>query len=75
MFDRFLRSLLVLALVGGSMISSAPADDRAASQPLREEMWALMTPLPMFAYVVRPVANCWLDGGMTARGARCGAKL
>ena len=57
MFDRFLRSLLVLVLVSGASVSSAPADDRAALQPLREEMWVLMTPLPMFAYVVRPAGG------------------
>jgi dienelactone hydrolase len=57
MFDRFLRSLLVLALVSGATISSAWADDRAALQPLREEMWVLMTPLPMFALVIRPVGG------------------
>src|SRR5258705_6352213 len=28
-----------------------------AVQELREETWALMTPLPMFAYVVRPVGG------------------
>jgi hypothetical protein len=57
MFDRFLRSLLVLALVSATMAASASADDRAALQPLREEMWVLMTLLPMFALVVRPVGG------------------
>ena len=55
MLNRLLRIPLVLALVGAAIGSSASADDRAAAQPLREEVWALMTPLPMFAYVVRPV--------------------
>jgi dienelactone hydrolase len=53
----FLRIfLLVLACVMG-IVSSAPAADRLAVQELREETWALMTPLPMFAYVVRPVGG------------------
>ena len=55
MLNRLLRIPLVLALVGAAIGSSASADDRAAAQPLREEVWGLMTPWPMFAYVVRPV--------------------
>jgi dienelactone hydrolase len=31
--------------------------DRPAGQQLREETWALMTPLPVLAYVVRPVGE------------------
>jgi dienelactone hydrolase len=55
MLSRLLRIPLVLALVGAAIGSSASADDRAAARPLREEVWGLMTPWPMFAYVVRPV--------------------
>ena len=47
---------LVLACVA-AIVSSASAADRPAVQQLREEIWALMTPLPMFAYVVRPVGG------------------
>jgi dienelactone hydrolase len=47
---------LVLACVA-AIVSSASAADRPAEQQLREETWALMTPLPMFAYVVRPVGG------------------
>jgi hypothetical protein len=43
---RFFCEFLVLALVGAAIGSSASADDRAAAQPLREEVWGLMTPLP-----------------------------
>ena len=50
------RLFLVLAFMGATTLT-APADDRAGGQQLREETWALMTPLPMFAYVVRPVAG------------------
>ena len=53
----FLRIIsLVLACVA-AIVSSASAADRPAVQELREETWALMTPLPMFAYVVRPVGG------------------
>jgi dienelactone hydrolase len=47
---------LVLACVA-AIVSSASAEDRPAVQELREETWALMTPVPMLAYVVRPVAG------------------
>ena len=49
------RLFLVFAFM--SAATTALADDRAGGQPLREETWALMTPLPMFAYVVRPVGG------------------
>jgi len=53
----FLRIVsLVLACVA-AIVSSDSAADRPAVQELREETWALMTPLPMFAYVVRPVGG------------------
>ena len=47
---------LVLACVAAT-VSSAWAADRPAVQEVREETWALMTPLPIFAYVVRPVGG------------------
>jgi len=57
MYGDFLRIIsLVLACVA-AIVSSASAADRPAVEQLREEMWALMTPLPMFAYVVRPVGG------------------
>jgi hypothetical protein len=53
----FLRiTSLALACVA-AIVSSASAADRPAVQQLREETWALMTPLPMLAYVVRPVVG------------------
>src|SRR5262245_61289996 len=57
MLAHLLRIHLVLALMGATIVSSASAEDRGTVQPLREEIWALMTPLPMFAYVVRPVGG------------------
>ena len=47
---------LVLACVA-AIASSASAADRPPVQEVREETWALMTPLPVFAYVVRPVGG------------------
>jgi dienelactone hydrolase len=53
----FLRTIsLVLACVA-AIVSSASAADTPAVQQLREETWALMTPLPMLAYVVRPIVE------------------
>ncbi|WP_424630955.1 alpha/beta hydrolase family protein [Bradyrhizobium sp. SYSU BS000235] len=34
-----------------------PDDDRATPTQIQEEIWALPLPLPMFAYVVRPVGE------------------
>jgi dienelactone hydrolase len=52
------RSLVAtLLLLLASLITPARADDQAASRPIQEEMWALQLPLPMFAYLVRPVGN------------------
>ncbi|MGY4422478.1 dienelactone hydrolase [Bradyrhizobium sp. JR6.1] len=41
------------------MFDRAPthAEDKAASPRIQEEIWALPLPLPMFAYVVRPVGD------------------
>jgi len=51
-----LRSLTaVLMLLVASPASRA--DDQAASRRIQEEVWALSLPLPMFAYVVRPVGE------------------
>ena len=44
-------SLLLFA----GLLAPSHADDQAASRPIQEEVWALPLPLPMFAYVVRPV--------------------
>jgi hypothetical protein len=57
MSERLLQFLFVLALMNPVIVSSSRAADPTAAPPLREEMWALLTPLPMFAYVVRPVGG------------------
>jgi dienelactone hydrolase len=52
-----LRSLVVAMLLPfASMITPSHADDHA-SRPIQEEIWALPLPLPMFAYLVRPVGD------------------
>src|SRR5262249_29747887 len=50
-----LRISMVLAFMVAATVSSFSADDRDAAQQVREETWGLLTPVPMFAYVVRPV--------------------
>jgi dienelactone hydrolase len=52
---RSLVAALLLLLVGP--ITPSRADDQAASRRIQEEMWALQLPLPMFAYLVRPVGD------------------
>jgi len=52
---RSLVATLLLLLV--SLITPSRADDQAASRRIQEEMWALQLPLPMFAYLVRPVGD------------------
>ncbi len=52
---RSLVAALLLLLV--SPITPSRADDQAASRRIQEEMWALQLPLPMFAYLVRPVGD------------------
>ena len=46
-----------LLLLFVTLITPSRADDQAASRPIQEEIWALPLPLPMFAYVVRPVGD------------------
>ena len=46
-------SLLLFA----GLLAPSHADDQAASRPIQEEVWALPLPLPMFAYLVRPVGD------------------
>ena len=58
MSQQSLRSLIAaLLLLFGTLITPSRAEDQAASRPIQEEIWALPLPLPMFAYVVRPVGD------------------
>lgn len=53
-----LRSLIsALLLLHANPITPSRADDQAASHLIQEEIWALPLPLPMFAYLVRPVGD------------------
>jgi dienelactone hydrolase len=57
MLTHLLRIPLVLAFMGATIVSPASAEDRPAAQQIQEEIWALTTPWPVLAYVVRPVGN------------------
>jgi dienelactone hydrolase len=46
-----------LLLLFANQIAPLRADERAASRSIQEEIWALPLPLPMFAYLVRPVGD------------------
>lgn len=49
--------LLVLLLLFTHPVASSRANDRPEPQSIQEEIWALPLPLPMFAYIVRPLGN------------------
>jgi Dienelactone hydrolase and related enzymes len=52
------RGLVVtLLLLFANLITPSRADDQATSRLIQEEIWALPLPLPMFAYLVRPVGD------------------
>src|SRR5438093_11175353 len=57
MHENLLRVLPLVLACAAAIVAPASAADSPAVQQLREETWALMTPLPMLAYVVRPVGN------------------
>src|SRR3954463_10970189 len=52
---RNLTAALLLSFLG--LITPSRAEDQPASRPIQEEIWALPLPLPMFAYLVRPVGD------------------
>jgi dienelactone hydrolase len=53
-----LKNLVAALLVFvGLTAPSQAADDQAAPHRIQEEIWALPLPIPMFAYVVRPVGD------------------
>ena len=52
---RNVLAALLLLFVGP--IASSRAGDQAAPGMIQEEIWALPLPLPMFAYLVRPVGD------------------
>jgi dienelactone hydrolase len=44
-------------LILAQFVTPSRAEDRSGSLRIQEEVWALSLPLPMFAYVVRPVGD------------------
>jgi len=58
MCQQNLRSQVVaLLLLFTTLITPSRAEDQPASLRIQEEIWALPLPLPMFAYLVRPVGD------------------
>ncbi|MGY8681409.1 invasion associated locus B family protein [Bradyrhizobium sp. CCGUVB23] len=56
MLKRLLIALTLLASLP-ALYSSAVAEDVAAAPTIQEEIWALPFPLPMLAFVVRPIGD------------------
>src|SRR5581483_1324539 len=56
MLRRLLIALILLVALP-TLHSPATAEDVAASPKIQEEMWALPFPLPVLAFVVRPVGD------------------
>lgn len=48
---------VAIMLLAVGLVSPSRADDQAAPRKIQEEIWALPLPLPMFAYVTRPVGD------------------
>ena len=58
MCQQNLRSQVVaFLLLFTTLITPSRAEDQPASLQIQEEIWALPLPLPMFAYLVRPVGD------------------
>ena len=49
--------ILLLLVIPSAFHSPAAADDRTAGPQIQEEIWALPFPLPVLAYLVRPVGD------------------
>ena len=47
--------ILLLLMILLAVHSPVAADDRAANRKIQEEIWALPFPLPVLAFLVRPV--------------------
>lgn len=52
-----LLAILLLMVMSPAYHSPAAADDRTAGLQIQEEIWALPFPLPVLAYLVRPVGE------------------
>ncbi len=53
-FGSLVTTLLMLF---ANLITPSRAEDQVGSHPIQEEIWALPLPLPMFAYLVRPLGD------------------
>jgi len=56
MLKRLLNTLISLACLS-PLLSPATAEDVTATPRIQEEMWGLPFPLPLLAYVVKPVGD------------------
>ena len=56
MLKRLLNTLILLACLS-ALLSPAAAEDVTATPRIQEEMWALPFPLPVLAYVVKPLGD------------------
>ncbi|MFC7695151.1 invasion associated locus B family protein [Bradyrhizobium lupini] len=54
---KHLLAILLLLAFPSAVHSPAAADDRTAGQVIQEEIWALPFPLPVLAFLVRPVGD------------------
>jgi len=52
-----LRLAAAILLLAFALIAPARGDDQDSPRTIQEEIWALPLPLPMFAYLVRPVGE------------------
>src|SRR6267378_4983812 len=58
MYQQSFGGLVVtLLMLFALLITPSRADHQASSRPIQDEIWALPLPLPMFAYVARPVGD------------------
>jgi len=55
--DLVRRVAVILAVAFACLALPAAAEDAAAERRIQEEVRAFSLPLPMFAYVVRPVGD------------------
>ena len=55
--QNFRGLVATVLLLFASLIMPSRAEDQAGSRQIQEEIWALPLPIPMFAYLVRPVGD------------------
>ena len=55
--QRLRNMLAAFLLLFVSPAAPSRVYDQTLSRPIQEEIWALPLPLPMFAYLVRPIGD------------------